>query len=159
MNIVAGGLKDIENDYKKGANTLAVTLGVRVQKKMLHISRSFKAVAYGIQFCDIFLVFLPFFILFPFTDWIPFRYGQLILLILISILMLVFCYKLLSQPRFQRNIIRKYIGLHYYTNFALVPIMLMIIHPGVIILALFPALGFILSNLVLHGTLLQPKTM
>ena len=159
MNIVAGGLKDIENDFKKGANTLAVKLGVRVEKKVLTISQSFKAVAYGIQAIDLFFITIPFVFLFPFTILDNLRYAQWVLLIIISILMLFFSHKLLSQKTFQRDKIRKFIGLHYYTNFALVPILLMAIHPWALILAVFPALGFILSNLVLHGSILQPKTM
>jgi len=41
----------------------------------------------------------------------------------------------------------------------IVPIMLMGINPWVWILIFFPALGFIISNIILHGTFLQPKTM
>jgi len=159
MNIVAGGLKDIENDYLKGANTLAVTLGVRVQDHHLHVSTSFKAVAYGIQVLDIALVFTPFFILIPFTIGTTLRYIQWVLLILVSALMFLFSHRLLAQPRFERDTIRKYIGLHYYTNFALVPILLMTLTPWAIVLIFIPALGFVLNNLALHGTILQPKTM
>jgi hypothetical protein len=54
---------------------------------------------------------------------------------------------------------RKLIGSHYITNFALVPIMLMTLTPWAGLLVFFPALGFILSNIILHGTILQPKTM
>lgn len=159
MNIVAGGLKDIENDFKKGAKTLAVKLGVRVQQKKLIVTKSFKAVAYIIQGVDIFLVFLPFVLLQPFTTYSPLRIVQFMLLILISCIMIFFSHKLLSQPSFKRDAIRKFIGLHYYTNFSLVPVLLMAFNPWAIIIAVFPALGFILSNLILHGTVLQPKTM
>jgi len=158
MNIVAGGLKDIDNDVQKGAKTLAVKLGVRVEHQHLHVSVSFFFVAYGIQIADVILTFLPF-VLFPlFTaSWLC--YIQWMLLIVISGLMFFFSYKLLSLPTFDRDTVRKHIGLHYYTNFALVPVMLMTLTPWAILLVFFPALGFVLSNLTLHGTLLQPKTM
>jgi hypothetical protein len=60
---------------------------------------------------------------------------------------------------FERKIARRFIGSHYMTNFALAPILLMSLNPWAGILVFFPALGFILSNIILHGTILQPKTM
>ena len=68
-------------------------------------------------------------------------------------------YKLLSMKFFDRKKARKYIGSHYMTNFALAPILLMTLNPWTGLLVFFPALGFILSNIILHGTILQPKTM
>ena len=159
MNIVAGGLKDIENDFKKGANTLAVKMGVRIIHQKLHVSLGFGFVAYIIQIADILFVFLTFYIVQEFTIYSALRYFQWALLGMISILMLFFSHKLLTLKRFDRNKARKFIGLHYYLNFALVPIMLMTLNPWAGILVFFPALGFVLSNLILHGTLLQPKTM
>ncbi|MEM0493085.1 MAG: UbiA family prenyltransferase [Candidatus Thermoplasmatota archaeon] len=159
MNIVAGGLKDIENDYRKGANTLAVKLGVRVINKELHVSISYKIIAYTLQLLNITLVFLPFIIIPGFIENRTIAYTQWILLIIVSILMLFLSHKILQTQLFHRDTMRKHIGLHYYTNFALAPIMLMSITPWTIIITIFPALGFILSNLVLHKTLLQPKTM
>ena len=158
MNIVAGGLKDIENDFRKGANTLAVKLGVRVVHQELRISLGFKFVAYGIQLLDIIFVFLPFVIITTFINS-PSLYIQCALLILIGFLMLFFSTKLLATQQFNRDTMRKYIGLHYYTNFALVPVLLMTLTPWALIIVIFPALGFILSNFILHGTWLQPKTM
>ena len=63
------------------------------------------------------------------------------------------------MKQFDRIKARKLIGSHYMVNFAIVPIMLMSINQWAGIIALFPALGFILSNIILHGTILQPKTM
>ena len=54
---------------------------------------------------------------------------------------------------------RKLIGSHYMVNFMIVPIMLISLYPWAGILMFFPFLGFIFNNLILHGTLLQPKTM
>ena len=159
MNIVAGGLKDIENDFKKGAKTIAVKMGVRVINKQLKVYLIYKIIAYAIQLLDILIVFLPFFIIQEFEAPSILRYIQWILLGTISILMLFFSHKLLTLKYFDRNRARKYIGIHYYTNFALVPIMLMTLNPWTFILTFFPLLGFVLSNVILHGTILQPKTM
>jgi len=159
MQTIAGGMKDIENDFKKGAKTLAVKMGVRVTKGILRVSRGFKTLAYTIQLVDIMVVFLPFFIIHEFRTQSALQYFQWFTLGVISILMLFFSHKLLTLKRFNRDKARKYIGLHYYTNFALVPIMLMTLNPWAGLLVFFPALGFILSNIILHGTILQPKTM
>lgn len=159
MQCIAGGLKDIENDYKEGAKTLAVKLGVRVKKGKLKISKSFKSLAYGIQIIDVIFVFLPFFIFWNINDLTFFQYIQWAIIILISIVMFGISYKLLSMKKFERKKARKYIGSHYMINFMIVPIMLMKINPWAGILMFFPLLGFISNNLIIHGTLLQPKTM
>ncbi|HEC81052.1 MAG TPA: hypothetical protein ENI42_01320 [Thermoplasmatales archaeon] len=159
MQLIAGGMKDIENDFKRGAKTLAVKMGVRVVEGKLKVSLSFKALAYGIQLMDLVIVFTPFLIVPGFTTVNVLRCVQWLLLFLVGVLMFFFSHKLLTLRRFDRDEARKYIGLHYYTNFALVPVMLMTLNPWIIVLMVFPALGFILSNLILHGTLLQPKTM
>jgi 4-hydroxybenzoate polyprenyltransferase len=159
MQIVAGGMKDIENDFKKGAKTLAVKMGVRIINGNLKVSSSFKALAYTIQSADVIIVFLPFFILPNFSELPILRYFQWLILVIIAIIMFFLSHGLLSMDRFERFKARKYIGSHYVTNFALVPIMLMGLNPWSGLLAFFPALGYILSNIILHGTILQPKTM
>jgi hypothetical protein len=63
------------------------------------------------------------------------------------------------MKRFERPKAIKFIGLYYTCNFALVPIMLMSLNPWAGLLVFFPPLGFIFSNIILHGTILQPKTM
>jgi 4-hydroxybenzoate polyprenyltransferase len=159
MQVVAGGLKDIENDYQSGAKTAAVRLGVRVKNKRLYTSTSFQVLAFSIQIVDIIFVFLPFFIIDRFFSSIYLTMFQWLTLGLISGMMIFFSYKLMNMQRFDRKKARTYIGSHYMINFALVPIMLMTLNVWAGLLVFFPALGFILSNLVLHGTLLQPKTM
>ncbi|MCK5261393.1 MAG: UbiA family prenyltransferase [Thermoplasmatales archaeon] len=159
MQIVAGGMKDIENDFKKGAKTLAVKMGVRIIEGNLKVSSSFKSLAYSIQLADVIIVFLPFFIIPNFSESPILRYFQWLILVIISILMFFLSHGLLSMKRFERFKARKFIGSHYVTNFALVPIMLMGLNPWAGLLAFFPALGYILSNIILHGTILQPKTM
>lgn len=159
MQIVAGGLKDIENDYQSGANTAAVKLGVRVKNKRLYSSKSFQLLAFTIQIIDIILIFTPFLIIDMFTDSFFLAMFQLLTLGVISGMMLFLSHQLMNMGTFNRKKARTFIGSHYMINFALVPILLMTLNPWAGILIFFPALGFILSNLILHGTLLQPKTM
>ena len=77
----------------------------------------------------------------------------------IAFIMFFLSYKLLSLEKFERKKVRRYIGSHYMTHFALVPILLMTLNPWAGLLVFFPALGFIISNIILHSTILQPKTM
>jgi 4-hydroxybenzoate polyprenyltransferase len=159
MQIVAGGMKDIENDYRKGANTLAIKMGVRINKGNLEVCLAFKTLAYLIQFSDLVLVFLPFLFIWDITTPLLLNYFQWAALTVVGILMFILSYKLLTMKKFERFKARKLIGSHYITNFALVPIMLMMLTPWAILIAFLPALGFISSNIILHGTILQPKTM
>jgi 4-hydroxybenzoate polyprenyltransferase len=159
MQIIAGGMKDIENDFYRGARTLAVQMGVRVNEGKLYVPSSFKAIAYGIQLVDLIIVFLPFFIVWNIRTLSLFQYIQWAFLIFVGILMLFLSHKLLTMERFERTRARKLIGSHYMINFTIVPIMLMSLNPWAGLLMFFPGLGFIFSNLILHGTILQPKTM
>ena len=158
MQLVPGGLKDIANDYRTGAKTVAVKMGVRVTEgNLLKIPAGYKTLAYLIQIADIGLVALPFFIIF--TEFTNLYYVIWILLGLVSLLMLVVSHKFLSMKYFERDKMRKLLGSHFSINFALVPIMLMALNPWTILIVFLPPIGFISSNLILHGTLLQPKTM
>jgi 4-hydroxybenzoate polyprenyltransferase len=159
MQLIAGGMKDIENDYRHGAHTVAIHMGVRVVEGKLIVSRSYKALSYGLQLIDLGVVFLPFFL--GWTSPIDPLYQdiQWIVLILVGVLMFFLSHQLLTMKQFERRKARVYIGSHYMINFTLVPIMLMSLNPWAGVLMFFPALGFVLSNLALHGTLLQPKTM
>jgi 4-hydroxybenzoate polyprenyltransferase len=159
MQFIAGGLKDIENDYKSGAKTVAVKMGVRVIDGKMTVTSSFKILAYGIQLIDLAVVFLPFFIIWDIYSLKTLQYIQCAIIILIGAIMLFLSYKLLSMKRFDRDKARKYIGSHYMINFTIVPIMLMSLNLWAGLLMFFPGLGFVLSNIVIHKTIAQPTTM
>lgn len=158
MQLIPGGLKDIKNDYETGAKTVAVKLGVRVaDDNKLTVPISFKIISYLIQIINIILVFLPFYFIFRERDFI--HYIIWILLVIVSLLMFTITNRFLKMEEFHRAKMRKLLGSHFSINFALVPIMLMALNPWTILIIIFPPIGFISSNLILHGTLLQPKTM
>lgn len=159
MQIVAGGLKDIENDFNEGARTTAIRLGVRMKNGLLVISKTFKAVAYGLQFINVVFVFILLILPNTISSHQLIYYIQWIILCIISLMMFFLSHRLLTMKSFDRKKARKLIGSHYMINFALVPILLMSLNPWTFTLVFFPAIGFILSNMILHGTILQPKTM
>lgn len=154
MQFIAGGLKDAEHDYKGNARTLAIKLGVRVENKRLFVPAKFKLLAYTLQAIYLILLFYPFYAFDEFKG----KYFQIALLSVLALIMLYASHRLLSMKMFVRNVARKYIGLHYYINFSLVPIMLTVVNPFIGLIAFIPPAAFILSNLTLHGSLL-PKTM
>ena len=56
MNMVNGGLKDVDHDAKGKGKTLAIALGVKVEWWELKITRAFKACAYSVVVFHIFLI-------------------------------------------------------------------------------------------------------
>ncbi|MCD6512176.1 MAG: UbiA prenyltransferase family protein [Thermoplasmata archaeon] len=154
MQFIAGGLKDAEHDFKANARTLAIKLGVRVENGIMHVPITFSALAYTLQFVFLVILFYPFI----FIDEFRGSYIQIFLLIILSVAMLFVSHRLLSLKKFNRDVVRKYIGMHYYINFSLTPIMLSSLNPYIAIIALIPAISFISSNLILHGSII-PKTM
>jgi len=176
MNIVAGGLKDIDHDYKAGGRNLAIAMGCKViekKKDKLVIPIGFKALAHGIELAFFICVLLPWIFDVASVEYctmcLPCKCGvsgpyhdvsiQLVLVIVLGIAMMAASTKLMGMKRFMRPEMRKFIGLHYALNFSLVPVMLSVIHWWIALFALIPPLGFVLANLALHGEASAPKTM
>lgn len=155
MNMVNGGLKDIDHDSDASAKTAAVALGVKVEQGTLRISTSFKSCAYSIFLIHTMLIFLPFLIFINPND----HYIQLLLLLIFVLIEFYFVSKMLKMNKFDRQEVRKTIGLHVIFMYALAPIMLSSINLKFILLAFVPPLGFVISNLLLHKTALKPQTM
>jgi 4-hydroxybenzoate polyprenyltransferase len=193
MNMINGGLKDIDHDCVAGGKTVAVALGVKVGnasefltekpkafpkmlgkcqkhfpshaiansshfqqvgKHRMTIPNSFRAVAYSVAVVHLSLIFTPFIFLgMIYSAW------QIIILILLSIVTLYFVTKMLTMKKFVRKDMRKNIGLHVIFMYALAPVMMMSLGWWIGLLAFIPPLGFLLSNLVLHGGMLKPETM
>jgi len=137
MNMINGAIKDIDHDEKGRANTLAI-----------EIVRSF-------------FIFIPFFILPVFSEKImqPFVLFRVVLLIFLTAITLYSISKLFAIKQFKRNYIRKWIGLIVIVMYATTPIMLSTLNIFFALIAFIPPAWFIISNIVLHGTILEPKTM
>lgn len=160
MNIIAGGLKDIEHDTTAKANTIAVYLGVRAEKGALNITQNFKTLAYTIEFLHVGLTFSTLFYIFKTKTYfnIYALYYSLILLMIFSIAMFFVSYKFLNMKTFVRDNLRKKLGTHFSLNFALLPIMLSAFYPYAILIAFIPPLGFITANKITFGKVI-PRTM
>jgi 4-hydroxybenzoate polyprenyltransferase len=160
MNIVAGGLKDIDHDSRGGGRTLAVALGCRVtgDDDRLEIPGTFRSLAYAIQLVFLLFLFAPFVL--GLVAPPPLELASVLAVLLaLSAAMLLVSGRLLNLTRFVRGDMRKLIGTHYILNYILVPIMLFTVNPYILVLSIVPPLGFVLSNAVLAGDALKPKTM
>ncbi len=160
MNMFNGAIKDIDHDEKGLANTLAIRLGAKTRKGVITLPTSFKTVGYAVELTRSFLIFLPFLFLTPFN-----QIGEIAILLRIAILLMLTIitlfsiHKLFSIKTFDRDHIRKWIGIIVIVMYATTPIMLSSLKLYFILVAFVPPLWFISSNIVLHGTVLEPKTM
>ena len=154
MNMINGGLKDIDHDCVAGGKTVAVALGLKVEKGKMTTPNSFRIVAYSIAVIHLFLVFTPFIFL-----GVVYSAWQIIILIILSAITLYFVTVMLTMKTFIRKNVRKNIGLHVIFMYALAPVMMMSLNPYIGFLAFVPPIGFLISNLVLHGGVLKPETM
>lgn len=154
MNMINGAIKDIDHDEKGLANILAIKLGAKSHGKAITLPKSFKIVGYFIELIRSFLIFIPFlFLNFSYKIW------QIVLLIILTILIFYSIYKLFLIKEFVRDRIRKNIGITVIFMYATTPVMLSSLNLYIIFLAFVPPLWFISSNLVLHHTIFEPKTM
>jgi hypothetical protein len=79
--------------------------------------------------------------------------------VFLAILTFWMIYKLYSIKTFDRARIRKRIGIIVIFMYATTPIMLSSLEYSIILVALIPPLWFFVSNLLLHKTIFEPKTM
>ena len=160
MNMVNGAIKDIDHDEKGLANTLAIRLGAKTHKGEITLPTSFKVVGYTVELTRSFLIFLPFILMYPFNQveniGIMLRIAALLLFTFMTLFSIR---KLFSIKKFERNLIRNWIGIIVIVMYATAPIMLSSLNLYFILVAFIPPLWFISSNIVLHGTVLAPKTM
>ena len=154
MNAIEGGIKDADHDYKLGVKNIALKTGVNVRKGNIFIPVGFKAFGIGIRFFSVFLLFLPFvFYGYKFYTW------QIVILGFAILGVLYFSFKLLLIKKFDRNVIRKYIGLQSFLRYSLVPIMLIsTIGPLYsIILIVFPIAWYVVFAPLIGEKLFRPR--
>ena len=154
MNAVEGGIKDSDHDFIRGVYNIALRTGVKVDGDKIFIPGSFKIFGMGIRLSSTFLLFAPF-VLFNYE----YNIIQILILIIGTLGMLFFSIKLISIKKFDRNIIRKYIGIQSFLRYSLVPIMLVTII-GIyysIILIILPILWYISFTPLLGEKLFKPR--
>ncbi|PNX45582.1 MAG: hypothetical protein BV459_08110 [Thermoplasmata archaeon M11B2D] len=154
MNMINGAIKDIDHDKEGSANTVAIRLGAKVHAGIMALPLSFKTTGYLIETGRILLIFLPF-VCFDLHA----ELWQIVLLLVLATLTFIFIYKLYSIKTFDRSRIRRFIGIIVIFMYATTPIMLSSLYISIMLVALIPPLWFFGSNLLLHRTIFEPKTM
>jgi 4-hydroxybenzoate polyprenyltransferase len=160
MNAVEGGIKDADHDFMMGVKNIALMSGVKVEGEKLTIPLSFKAFGMGIRLFSAFLLLTPFLFfqnqLMYYESW---QWAILGVLVVGILGVLFFSVKLLSLRTFDRNAIRKYIGIQSFLRYSLVPIMLIPII-GIIpslLLIFFPIIWYIIFTPLLGEKLFRPR--
>jgi len=156
MNMINGAIKDIDHDKDGSARTWAIWLGAQVHDGALVLPTSFKATGYLIEITRTILVFIPLIVFHPDLNR---SFWVLPLLVIFTLLTFFTIYRLYSIKTFDRAQIRKGIGIIVIFMWATAPIMLSYLNPKILLLALIPPVWFVLSNIILHKTVLEPKTM
>ncbi len=154
MNMINGAIKDIDHDKEGSANTVAIRLGAKYQLGAIALPLSFRITGYMIEVIRITLIFLPFVLL-----GLSPELWRIVLLVLFAVATFVSIYKLFSIKSFDRKRIRKWIGIIVIFMYATTPIMLSSLNSYIILVAFIPPIWFFASNLVLHKTIFEPKTM
>jgi 4-hydroxybenzoate polyprenyltransferase len=157
MNMINGAIKDIDHDKEGSANTIAIRLGANIHNGVIALPLSFKTTGYLIEIGRMLLIFIPFT---PFVmRSLDLSLWQIALLVIFEVLIFVSIYKLYSIKTFDRSRIRKSIGIIVIFIYATTPIMLCSLNIYIALVALIPPLWFFGSNLGLHKTVFEPKTM
>jgi len=154
MNAVEGGIKDSDHDFIMGVKNIALKSGVKVDGEKIFIPNHFKAFGMGIRLFSVFLLFAPFvFFGYKYNLW------QIIILMLATLGMIYFSVKLLSIKTFDRDTIRKYIGLQSFLRYSLVPIMLVSVIDILysVILIFLPIIWYIIFTPLLGEKLFKPR--
>ncbi len=154
MNAVEGGIKDSDHDFIMRVNNIALRSGVKVDGNKIFIPHHFKAFGMGIRLFSAFLLFVPF-VFFGYE----YNLGQIIVLAVATLGVIYFSIKLLSIKTFDRDAIRKYIGLQSFLRYSLVPIMLVSVI-GIlysVILIIFPIVWYIIFTPLLGEKLFKPR--
>ena len=154
MNMINGAIKDIDHDAKAMANTLAIKLGARTKDGIVTLPSAFKIVGYLVELSRSVLIFIPF--IFLMHDY---HMVQIIVLLILTSLTFFSISRLLSIRKFERNRIRKHIALIVIFMYTTTPIMLASLNIYIVLIAFIPPIWFFFSNIVLHNTFLEPKTM
>ena len=154
LNLIAGGIKDADHDFMINSKHIATRLGVKVKNGFFIIPNSFKFLAYFFGIVYAFFVLTPMIL-----RIITFNVFLFIILIFLNILFLYVTFKILHLKRFDRQEVRKYVIIQYTVNWLNIPILLMSVAPWSGLLVFYPAIGLIISNIIVHQTIFRPKVL
>ncbi|UCF12657.1 MAG: UbiA family prenyltransferase [Thermoplasmatales archaeon] len=156
-NAVEGGLKDVYHDHLAGAKTSAIRMGVKVIDGTPTVTKTFMAFSYGIRLIFIGLIFLLIFQQDP-NLWFDRYILEISIVVFLTIILFVTLYKFLHFSTFDRSRLKKLFSTHEITSYFMLLIALSPIFGLWIIVFLFllVSIWYLVFNIILYGTLLQP---
>ena len=157
-NAVEGGLKDVGHDFKAGAKTLALRLGVVVEKGVLVVSKRFWLFSLCVK--GVFIVLVLWLGAQPEMQ-VLFGEGFFVLVVGFLLLMgsVFFMVRFLRLGVFDRGRLKRLYSGHEMTSYAA---LLLMLYPVIgigwsVFLIVLPLVWFLVFNVVLYGTLLEPR--
>ena len=161
INIVEGGLKDVDHDYLSGAKTLATVTGVKVEDGKLITTGKFLTISYTIRAIYVVMIivlgFQP-----EINLWTSINYPN-ILVAIIAIIFMIFVlfgsYKFLSLKVFDRSKMKRlYGGINAASGILYIVMLYPILGLGItLFLLLFPVTWYTVFNTILYGKPMQPR--
>jgi 4-hydroxybenzoate polyprenyltransferase len=161
INIVEGGLKDVDHDYLSGAKTLATVTGVKVEDGKLITTGKFLTIAYTIRAIYIVMIivlgFQP-----EINLWTSINYPNIIVAI-VAIIFMIFVlfgsYKFLGFKVFDRSKMKRlYGGINAASGILYIVMLYPILGLGItLFLLLFPVAWYTVFNTILYGKPMQPR--
>ena len=161
INIVEGGLKDVDHDYLSGAKTLATVTGVKVTDGKLITTGKFLAISYTIR-----VIYIGMIIILGFQPeinlWPSINYPNIIVAIVAIIFMIIVIfgsYKFLNLKLFDRSKMKKlYGGINAASGILYIVMLYPILGLEItLFLLLFPVTWYTVFNTILYGKPMQPR--
>jgi 4-hydroxybenzoate polyprenyltransferase len=161
INIVEGGLKDVDHDYLSGAKTLATVTGIKVTDGKLITTGKFLAISYTIRAIYIVMVILLGFQR-EINIWVSTSYSSIIVGVVAVIFMIIVLfgsYKFLSLKVFDRSKMKRlYGGINAASGILYIVMLYPILGLGItLFLLLFPVTWYTVFNTLLYGKPMQPR--
>jgi 4-hydroxybenzoate polyprenyltransferase len=161
INIVEGGLKDVDHDYLSGAKTLATVTGVKVIDGKLITTEKFLTISYTIRAIYIFMI-----ILLGFQPEINIWFSSDVYHIIVGVVAIIFMiivffgsYKFLTLKVFDRSKMKRlYGGINAASGILYIVILSPLLGLGItLFLLLFPVTWYTVFNTILYGKPMQPR--
>jgi 4-hydroxybenzoate polyprenyltransferase len=158
INVVEGGLKDVDHDYLSGAKTLATIMGVKVKENKLIVTRKFLAFAYSLRIIYIFTILLLGFES-KINLWLSEKYILQIITIIFLAAVIGGSYKFLHLKIFDRSKMKRlYSGINAASGILLIVMLYPILGLEItLFLLIFPVTWYTVFNKILYGKPLQPR--
>ncbi len=157
VNVVEGGLKDVDHDYLTGGKTLAILLGVKVQENRLLMTKKFIGFGYGlIGACFFLLLFL---FKQPEIDIVHGQNFELPIVVILLVIILVLTVRFFQIKTFDRSKIKRmYAVINGLAGvllfFGIYPLIGLV---ALVVLLTLPVTWYVLFNMLLYKKPLQPR--